>query len=129
MRLLLDTNILIPYLEEESGTLRQPMRDALHAPQSVVYVSVASLWEVALKSRLGKLPLKKALEKLPETVEGFEMLLLPIDERHVLAELHENPPTRDPFDRLLPAQCQVENLRLVTIDRALADHRLAWREA
>ena len=43
-------------------------------------------------------------------------------------ELDPEPPTRDPFDRLLLAQCAVDNLRLVTVDRALAGHPLAWRE-
>ncbi len=55
--------------------------------------------------------------------------LLDIDHHHVLAELDPEPATRDPFDRLLLAQCQVEGMQLVTIDRALAGHPLAWRDA
>jgi PIN domain nuclease of toxin-antitoxin system len=50
---------------------------------------------------------------------------VPIGERHVLAELQDQPETRDPFDRLLLAQCQIEGLRLVTLDRALVAHALA----
>ena len=45
----------------------------------------------------------------------------------LLADAEPEPQTRDPFDRLLLGQCQVENLRLVTLDRALAAHPLAWR--
>jgi PIN domain nuclease of toxin-antitoxin system len=53
---------------------------------------------------------------------------LNVDHRHAVEALEELPPTRDPFDRLLLAQCQVEGMRLVTLDRALARHPLAWRE-
>jgi PIN domain nuclease of toxin-antitoxin system len=56
------------------------------------------------------------------------MRLLIIDHRHVLAELDPEPATRDPFDRLLLAQCEVEGMRLVTVDTALSVHPLAWRE-
>jgi PIN domain nuclease of toxin-antitoxin system len=46
---------------------------------------------------------------------------------HVITLVLPEPPTRDPFDRLLLAQAQVEGLQLVTIDRALIDHPLAYR--
>jgi PIN domain nuclease of toxin-antitoxin system len=52
---------------------------------------------------------------------------LPITRDHVIAELDDEPNTRDPFDRLLLAICQVGDMRLVTLDRVLAAHPLAWR--
>lgn len=127
MSLLLDTSILIRFFEEESDMLPDQLLDAVGASRGGIHASVASLWEIALKARVGKLPLKKELHQLPSMIEELEMILLQIDHRHVLAELHEIPPTRDPFDQLLLAQCQVENLRLVTLDRALGIHPLAWR--
>lgn len=127
MSLLLDTNILIRFLEEESDRLSAHMLDAIHESPGEVMVSVASLWEIALKTRTGKLPLKKELHRIPGTIGELGMSLLPINHRHALVELQENPATRDPFDRLLLAQCQIEGLRLVTIDRALVIHPLAWR--
>jgi PIN domain nuclease of toxin-antitoxin system len=51
--------------------------------------------------------------------------LVPINEHHTLIAVEPEPLTRDPFDRLLLAQCQVEDLRLVTIDRALVAHPMA----
>jgi PIN domain nuclease of toxin-antitoxin system len=51
--------------------------------------------------------------------------VLPIVTAHVIAHVAPEPPTRDPFDRLLLAQCKTEARRLVTIDRALVDHPLA----
>jgi len=50
---------------------------------------------------------------------------VPVDERHALAAVDPEPATRDPFDRMLLAQCQIEGLRLVTIDRSLVSHSLA----
>lgn len=65
------------------------------------------------------------LEALPELLAGLGIEINPINEHHALAAVEPEPPTRDPFDRLLLAQCQIENLRLVTVDRALAMHPMA----
>ncbi|MGP6158900.1 MAG: type II toxin-antitoxin system VapC family toxin, partial [Vulcanimicrobiaceae bacterium] len=93
------------------------------------YVSVASLWEIAIKWRLGKLELSAGLESLPPMLTSAGLGLVPINEHHVLAAVRPEPMTRDPFDRLLLAQCSVEELRLVTVDRALISHTLAVRPA
>ncbi len=62
---------------------------------------------------------------MPDILSSAGLELIPINEHHVLAAVHPEPVTRDPFDRLLLAQCSVEELRLVTIDRALISHELA----
>jgi PIN domain nuclease of toxin-antitoxin system len=125
MRLLLDTSVLIDLIE---GRLGARMRDALVSPEAAVHVSVASLWEIAIKFRLGKLPLETPLAQLTELLESLGLVLVVIEAAHVLAAVDPEPATRDPFDRLLLAQCAVENLRLVTIDRQLTPHPLSWRE-
>ena len=114
MRLLLDT---------QTGTVRS----ALEQPDSDPHGSVATLWEIGIKVRLGKLPLQIRLDQLPEALRSYGLQLLSIQASHVLAEVEPQPATRDPFDRLLLAQCLVENMRLVTLDRVLAAHPLAWR--
>jgi PIN domain nuclease of toxin-antitoxin system len=81
---------------------------------------------MAIKVRLGKLAVKPSVHELPEVITGLGFDLLLIDERHVVANVSPEPNTRDPFDRLLLAQCEVEGMRLVTRDRALAAHPLAW---
>ncbi len=53
------------------------------------------------------------------------MKIVVIDERHALATVEPEPMTRDPLDRMLLAQCQVEGLRLLTLDRALVSYPLA----
>ena len=64
---------------------------------------------------------------MPDLLRNIGLSMLAIDARHVLAEVDPEPGTRDPFDRLLLAQCAMENLRLVTLDRALLGHPLVWR--
>lgn len=127
MRLLLDTHILIALVDRRLSALTQPMPDGMSDPNSYLFVSVASLWEIAIKARLGKLNIGFRPRDLPSAVEQARIEVLIVNHHHVLAELDPEPPTRDPFDRLLLAQCQVEGLKLVTLDRALIGHPLAWR--
>jgi PIN domain nuclease of toxin-antitoxin system len=128
MRLLLDTNVLIHLLE---GRLAGRLHETLAAPETEIYASVASLWEIAIKSRVGKLRLTVPLQQLPNVINATGASLLSINAAHVLAlpEPEPEPATRDPFDRLLLAQCMVEGLRLVTLDRALVSHPLSWQTA
>jgi PIN domain nuclease of toxin-antitoxin system len=127
VRLLLDTNVLIALLDERLHAFAGPMRDAVTDPAAVVHASVASLWEIAIKARLGKLALGVSPTLLPELMQRIGLQLIAINHHHVLTVVEPEPATRDPFDRLLLAQCLIENLRLVTIDRALVTHPLAWR--
>lgn len=127
MRLLLDTHIVLNIVNERTADLPAKVRFVLADPASEFYVSVASLWEIAIKWRLGKLHISGDLELLPDIVTSGGLELIPINEHHVLAAVRPEPPTRDPFDRLLLAQCTVEELRLLTVDRALISHELAVR--
>jgi PIN domain nuclease of toxin-antitoxin system len=126
VRLLLDTQILIALIDQRPDRLGRQIETLLSARESVFSVSVASLWEIAIKTRLGKIELDMEIAMLPELIAAMRFDLLPILARHVLANAEPEPPTRDPFDRLLLAQCAVEGLRLVTIDRALVRHPLAF---
>ena len=125
MRLLLDTHIFLVLIEKGTGSLSSGVRRLLADPDGDFHLSVASFWEIAIKCRLGKLRLTPDLRTLPDLVAELGMALVPINEHHALAAVDPEPQTRDPFDRMLLAQCQVEDLRLVTIDRALVTHPLA----
>lgn len=127
MKFLLDTHIFINLVEQRTERLGHGISELLRNRDAEFFLSVASLWEIAIKSRLGKLPLGVELGFLPEIAAGYGLAVVPIGPDHALARLKTNPPTNDPFDRLLLAQCQVEGLRLVTVDRALVDHSLAAR--
>lgn len=125
MRLLLDTNILLGLSPELSSTLAPRTMDAIYSPDNVCCASVVSVWEVAIKIRTGRLKIASAAD-FANYVEAAGIDLLPITRAQVLSELEQQPGTRDPFDRLLLAICALEGMRLVTLDRALAAHPLAW---
>lgn len=127
MRLLLDTNVLIPALDPEFARLPKVIAAALRDPAHDFVVSVASLWEIAIKARLGKLPLPVPLEEVPLVLADAAIDILPIVTTQVFHDPLPSPDTRDPFDRLLLGICAAERMLLVTRDRKLAGHPLAWR--
>jgi len=127
MRCLLDTHIVISMLQNELVARFPGPARVVQATGFFGVVSVASVWEIALKSGLGKLYPLTDLDKIPPALERFGVTILPVTLPHVLHPLDPEPPTRDPFDRLLLAQCHVEGLKLITVDRALVDHPLAFR--
>lgn len=127
MRLLLDTHVLLALINEQPGSLGREVEDAVTDESNSLWASVVSVWEIAIKWRLGKLRLRMPLQGVPETLENLGLSVLEITAGHAIADVEPEPGTRDPFDRLLLAQCGVEGLRLVTIDRALVGHPMAWR--
>ncbi len=124
MSVLLDTQVFLALIEDRFSALPERLRVAIQCHDSH-YISVASLWEIAIKQRIGKLDISVPLATLPKLVELLGLSLMPINEHHVLHGLEPQPPTRDPFDRILLAQCAIEGFQLATIDRALVDHPLS----
>ena len=127
MKLLLDSHVLIAITRNDVKRLGAAIDLLLKSTGNETFLSVASLWELAIKNRLGKLSLYLPISEFPDYFTSIGVGLLNISHHHALRELADPPSTNDPFDRLLLAQCEVEGLRLVTRDRALAKHRLAWR--
>lgn len=123
--LLLDTNIVIPLIDRTTDGLNSGIRSVLHDSHQFV-VSVVSLWEIAIKVQIGKLPLLLELDLIPGHLERIGVQLLDLNHGHVLRRLASAPSTKDPFDRLLLAICEVDDLHLLTTDRALTDHPLAF---
>jgi PIN domain nuclease of toxin-antitoxin system len=80
-------------------------------------LSVASVWEMQIKSQLGKLDLDRALAEIIESQRLINNIeLLPVQLAHVLALQHLPPHHKDPFDRLIIAQALTENLVVVSVD-------------
>ena len=125
MRVLLDTHVALALLQRALAKQYPGIARRLADPATVGFVSVASLWETAIKSRLGKLDPGMPLQDIVGYFEVVGLSILPIEAGHVVVATDPEPQTRDPFDRLLLAQCQVENLRLATVDQALIKHPLA----
>jgi PIN domain nuclease of toxin-antitoxin system len=116
MRLLLDTHVFL-WAVTANRRLKSSTRQLL-SQADAVYVSAASIWEIAIKSRLGKI--EADVNELAGAIDGSGFIELPVSAQHAAAvgrlPLHHT----DPFDRLLLAQAFFEPLRFVTADRVLA---------
>ena len=117
MRLLLDTHVLVWCL---SGDRKLPPATAelVRDPATDVYFSAVSIWEVAIKSALGKMRVDANVMLKYLVDEGFKEL--PVMARHTVATATLPMHHRDPFDRLLVAQSRMESLRLLTDDKIMA---------
>lgn len=117
MRVLLDTNAFLKWVEDDPGLPRKA-RAVIADPENECMVSIASAWEVAIKCGLGKLRLSlPAGRYVSEHVAENRFRILDIQLRHVarvevLANHH-----RDPFDRILIAQALEEGIPVVTADQ------------
>jgi PIN domain nuclease of toxin-antitoxin system len=120
MAFLLDTHALLWWLAEPER-LSPVVHATLADPGQTVFISAASAWEIATKHRLGRLPTAEVLLQegwpLMEN-QGFQPL--PVSWSHGLRAGSYSMPHRDPFDRLLAAQAELEQLILITLDPALA---------
>ncbi len=125
MKVLLDTHVMLSLLRNEFPQRYPTLARRLADPATITFVSVVSIWEVAIKTRLGKLAPGLPLDEIAGFLEALGLTILPLETAHVIASTNPAPATRDPFDRLLLAKCQVENFVLATVDRALAEHPLA----
>lgn len=115
MRLLLDTHVFL-WAVAGSPLLKAPVRHLIESADEV-YVSAASIWEVAIKARLGKIDADP--HELAAAIEPSGFIELPVSATHAAGvaqlALHHN----DPFDRLLIAQALAEPLKLITVDEVL----------
>jgi PIN domain nuclease of toxin-antitoxin system len=114
MTLLLDTNILLWWLEDSPRLPKRP-RQLINRGGKVL-VSAATVWEIAIKKALGKLEAPNSLE---EALAESSFLELPITARHAESAAALPRHHDDPFDRMLVAQAQLEGLKLLTSDERL----------
>ena len=129
MRLLIDSHIFLIVAGRKLDRLPAAYLRTLLDGRNILYLSAASLWEIALKWRTGKLPLGVPPDDLPHVANDLGISLVAVNPEHAVHRLEPLPATKDPFDRMLLAQCRVESLQLVTFDRQLVDHPLAWTPA
>jgi PIN domain nuclease of toxin-antitoxin system len=116
MKLLLDTHTLLWFIGGEpelSGAARTLIED----PKNERFVSIVSIWEIAIKVSIGKMTLKAPFDSLfPHQlhINGFELLPILVKHTSFLTSLPFHH--RDPFDRLLIAQAKLESMSLASID-------------
>lgn len=122
MKYLLDAHTLLWFVAG-AATLPSSVRGLIEDPLNQRFVSIATLWEIAIKVNLGKLTMAVTFEELaPQYLFENDMTILPITVAH-LQEVVQLPfHHRDPFDRLLIAQSIVEDMPVLSRDRLFDDY-------
>ena len=120
MRLLLDTQVMLWWLLGDTR-LRSVTRDMIARTPCVV--SVASIWEVSIKHRLGKLPVDPATFRDECLAAGAAVM--PISDAHIIESGRLPDVHQDPFDRLLIAQARIEGCTAISSDTHWAGYELA----
>ena len=116
MRLLLDTHTFLWWTADDPR-LSENAKEAIASAANEVFISAVNGWEIAIKTRLGKLPLPEAPDLfMAHMVQRHAFGVLPITLMHAVREYHLPSHHSDPFDRLLVAQAGLEKLVLVTND-------------
>jgi PIN domain nuclease of toxin-antitoxin system len=118
MRLLLDTQVFL-WVLSNSSRIGLQAREWIETADEV-YVSAASIWEAAIKMRVGKLDV--LVDDLLQAIEPSGFMELPVSARHAARVASLPLIHRDPFDRLLVAQAIETSLQLLTADPQLASY-------
>ena len=125
MKLLLDTHSFLWFIEDHPA-LSERARILIDEPSNEVFLSIASVWEMAIKLSLGKLHVKQPFnEFIPSQLRRNNILPLDISIKHVLTVAELPFHYRDPFDRLLVAQSLVEGYPIISADAALDAYHVA----
>jgi PIN domain nuclease of toxin-antitoxin system len=117
---MIDTCSYVWLDEGDESRFAQRARELLLSPDTRLVLSTASIWELAIKFSIGKLKLRISLEhSIREKVATGALSILHIAESHALRVAHLPLIHRDPFDRMLVAQSMIEELPVISPDRAL----------
>lgn len=118
MRLLLDTHALLWWFTDDPK-LSEVARESIANEANLILVSAASAWEIATKYRLGKLSIGgEVLRRFQELVAADGFIHLPMNYLQSIRAGGYSMDHRDPFDRMLAAQAELEGVPLVTVDPA-----------
>ena len=115
MKILLDTHAFIWFLEG-SDRLSEKAKNAIESKTNSSYISIASLWEMAVKVSIGKMDMEMSFDDLNQLAYDNKITILPITFEHtkLISQLPFHH--KDPFDRMIISQALVENMPILTID-------------
>jgi PIN domain nuclease of toxin-antitoxin system len=124
---LMDTHTFL-WWDSEATRLSSPVLKALQDPSSTVLLSVVSIWEILIKSQLGKLSLRLPLSEIVSQQVANRVRILPVTLEHSLGLVGLPAVHKDPFDRLLIAQARVEGATLLSADHVFTQYpvQLLW---
>ena len=125
MRYLLDTSVIIWHFEDNKP-LPKNISGILENTENTFYVSVVSVWEIVVKLCVKKLNLSFTIDYLYRAIKRENMVLLPIKQKHLNANLDLPMLHGDPFDRLLIATAISENMKFITSDKENQLYDVEW---
>lgn len=128
MRLLLDTHAFLWFLGG-SKDLSALARSSIENVENAKFISIASIWEMAIKLNLGKLKLDISLEDLKTELLKYNFEILPLDFEHIIGLSKLEDIHKDPFDRIIISQAIAENLTLISADANFSAYKslnLLW---
>ena len=125
MSYLIDTHALIWYFED-SPDIPEKVKMIIDSDSTKKFISVASLWEIAIKMSIGKLTMELHFDEILTELENSDLLILQVENNYLkkvfgLPFLH-----KDPFDRLIIATALIENLTIITIDENVQKYDAPW---
>ena len=123
MDILLDTHTLIWFLNGDKK-LSHKVRECIETPFNLKFVSIASIWEIAIKISLNKFRFPKGFNNFLEMVDDNGFDILPISFEHTLTVSSLDFIHKDPFDRLLIAQSICDNLTIATKDSFIEQYNV-----
>ncbi len=124
MDILLDTHSLI-WFSEGNTELTEKTITYIKSLNNNIYVSIASLWEIAIKLNIGKLFLTKPFDKFIQELELYNFEILPIKTNHLIKYSKLQIIHRDPFDRIIISQALFEDLPIISKDKIFDSYGVA----
>lgn len=122
MKYLIDTHTFL-WFNDGAKEISQTAKTLIENKENEIIISIASLWEISIKSALGKLKISPTFETVIEDVVQSEIDILPIEFSHLIIQNKMPFHHRDPFDRLLISQALAENIDIISKD-AIFDNYL-----
>jgi len=125
MEYLLDTHVLL-WTMLEPGKLSQSAQKIITDAKTPKFISISSIWEIAIKNRIGKLPLSMGIDGVFDVLDASAVGIMGIDRQHI--EVYTSLPLlhRDPFDGIIIATAMLEKMTIVTADENIQKYDVPW---
>ncbi len=121
MQFLIDTHVFLWFVSNAKN-LSQTARTLIENGQNEIFISIASLWEISIKTALGKLSINGKYETVIDDVNDNSIQILPINFAHTVEQNRLPFHHRDPFDRIIVSQAIVENMNFISADAIFDDY-------
>jgi PIN domain nuclease of toxin-antitoxin system len=115
MKYLIDTHIFLWFVES-SVKLSQKAKSIIEDKKSEIFISIASLWEISIKTSIGKLQIKGTFDSIESDLQDNSIEILPVTFAHTVENNQLPFHHRDPFDRIIVSQAIIENMDFISSD-------------